>query len=323
MTHYETLGVERSATLEEIRTAYRRRLRQAHPDRGGSQEEAQRINTAYEAIGTAEARVVYDRRLDMQARGINVDGPHMAQPRQSTGTGTIPPEMWDLLAEVLMAQARAQAEARARAGAGGAASGPGASRSAGGVFTDPGFAGAGRPGGPRIVFGGGPFGPGGFGPGGQGGFGPGTFGPDVFREPRRLSMREVWLGGSSATRLRAAMFILSIVTLGVLPVITTVSTSSSVLPVVFLALMAWVAVTGSHRTVNGGLPSARSMLFLLYLGLSGLFGIIGLLFGQYNGALWVGFANLALLAVAAQTYVSFTFSRMREVLRERLAGDDA
>lgn len=321
MTHYETLGVERSATLEEIRTAYRRRLRQAHPDRGGSQEEAQRINTAYEAIGTAEARVVYDRRLDMQARGINVDGPHMAQPRQSTGTGTIPPEMWDLLAEVLMAQARAQAEARARSGGRGTATGPGAP---GGVFTDPGFAGAGRPGGPRIVFGGDPFRQGGgFGQGGHGGFGPGTFGPDVFREPRRLSMQEVWLGGSGATRLRAALFILSIVALGVLPVITTVSTANSVLPLVFLALMAWVAFTGSHRTVNGGLPSARSILFLLYLGLSGLFGIIGLLFGQYSGALWIGFANLALLAVAAQTYVSFTFSRMREVLRARLAGDDA
>lgn len=319
MTHYETLGVERSATLEEIRTAYRRRLRQAHPDRGGSQEEAQRINTAYEAIGTAEARVVYDRRLDMQARGINVDGPHMAQPRQSTGTGTIPPEMWDLLAEVLMAQARAQAEARARSGGRGTATGPGAP---GGVFTDPGFAGAGRPGGPRIVFGGDPFRQGG-GVGQGGGFGPGTFGPDVFREPRRLSMQEVWLGGSGATRLRAALFILSIVALGVLPVITTVSTANSVLPLVFLALMAWVAFTGSHRTVNGGLPSARSILFLLYLGLSGLFGIIGLLFGQYSGALWIGFANLALLAVAAQTYVSFTFSRMREVLRARLAGDDA
>lgn len=301
MTHYETLGVEESATVEEIRTAYRRRLRQAHPDRGGSQEDAQRINTAFEALGTPEARAAYDRRLEMQRRGINVDAPHMAQPRQSTGTGTIPPEMWDLLTEVLMAQARAQAEARARGGAGGSANAGGG---AGAHASGPLFG----PGGPRVVFGGGPFGPGMFGP------------QDIFREPRQLSMAEVWTGGAGATRLRGAMFVLTMVGLGVLPVVTSVSPANALVSLAFLALMTWIAFTGARRSVNAGLPTFRSVVFLLYLGLSGLFGIVGLLFGQYAGALWVGFANLALLALAAQTYVSFTFSRLREVMRARMAG---
>ncbi|MDO5697228.1 MAG: J domain-containing protein [Dermatophilus congolensis] len=313
MTHYETLGVEQSATADEIRTAYRRKLRQAHPDRGGSQADAQRINSAYEALGTPEARAAYDRRLDMQRRGINVDAPHMAQPRQSTGTGTIPPEMWDLLAEVLLAQARAQAQAGGRAGAG-RGTPYGAPRGS----ANPGFGvpgGMGGPGQPRIVFERGPFGP--------GAFGPGTFGPsDIFREPRKLSMNEVWLGGSAASRLRGAVFVLAMVSFIALGVISSVSSTNALLTSLLPAVMLWFAMSGSHRSVNAGLPTFRSILFLLYLGFSGLFGLVGLVFGLYAGALGIGFANLVLIALTAQTYVSFTFSRMREVMRDRMAGKD-
>jgi len=35
-THYEMLGVSATASAQELKTAYRRLLRQAHPDMGGS-----------------------------------------------------------------------------------------------------------------------------------------------------------------------------------------------------------------------------------------------------------------------------------------------
>jgi chromate transport protein ChrA len=44
------LGVSASATPEEIRTAYRARMRAAHPDRGGSHAEASRLTAARDRL---------------------------------------------------------------------------------------------------------------------------------------------------------------------------------------------------------------------------------------------------------------------------------
>ena len=44
------LGVGPDATREEIRTAYRKRISQAHPDRGGSAEAAARVNAARDVL---------------------------------------------------------------------------------------------------------------------------------------------------------------------------------------------------------------------------------------------------------------------------------
>lgn len=60
MTHYETLGVERSASAEEIKAAYRRRSSAAHPDKGGSDDEMQAVNRAYETLSDPERRKAYD-----------------------------------------------------------------------------------------------------------------------------------------------------------------------------------------------------------------------------------------------------------------------
>jgi hypothetical protein len=47
---YDVLGVTREASEHEIRAAYRRRVRDAHPDQGGSDEEFIAVRGAYEAI---------------------------------------------------------------------------------------------------------------------------------------------------------------------------------------------------------------------------------------------------------------------------------
>jgi hypothetical protein len=53
--HYEILGVKRSASVEEIRTAYRRAAKKAHPDQGGSNEAFRRLQAAAEFL-LAEAQ---------------------------------------------------------------------------------------------------------------------------------------------------------------------------------------------------------------------------------------------------------------------------
>ena len=47
---FDVLGIDSDADDEEIRRAYRRRVKAAHPDHGGSTAEFQRIRGAYEAL---------------------------------------------------------------------------------------------------------------------------------------------------------------------------------------------------------------------------------------------------------------------------------
>ena len=44
---FAVLGVPRNATLREIKRAYREKVKEAHPDRGGDREEFQQVREAY------------------------------------------------------------------------------------------------------------------------------------------------------------------------------------------------------------------------------------------------------------------------------------
>ncbi|MCC6405733.1 MAG: DnaJ domain-containing protein [Planctomycetes bacterium] len=62
--YYGVLGVPRDASVEAIRSAYRKLARKQHPDidkSAGSTERFQRINEAYEVLKDPEKRARYDR----------------------------------------------------------------------------------------------------------------------------------------------------------------------------------------------------------------------------------------------------------------------
>jgi len=60
-TPYEVLGVPASADQNELRRAYRRLLRETHPDTGGSADRFHAVQAAWERIGDPAARAQYDR----------------------------------------------------------------------------------------------------------------------------------------------------------------------------------------------------------------------------------------------------------------------
>lgn len=72
-TYYELLDVDRSAGIEEIKSAYRRISKLVHPDRGGTNGLFRQIQDAYDTLIDPERRAEYDRGLDRQP-GDDGDG---------------------------------------------------------------------------------------------------------------------------------------------------------------------------------------------------------------------------------------------------------
>ncbi|NHT17814.1 molecular chaperone DnaJ [Cellulomonas sp. IC4_254] len=76
--YYEVLGVERDATPEQIKKAYRRLARELHPDvagaDAGSEDRFKDVSRAYEVLSNPEKRRMYDLGADPSAPGGGMGG---------------------------------------------------------------------------------------------------------------------------------------------------------------------------------------------------------------------------------------------------------
>src|SRR5216117_1905821 len=86
--YYKSLGVERTASEEEISKAFRKLARQYHPDVAKEKKTAEakfkEINEAYEVLGDAEKRQRYD---ELGADWDRPGGPQTHNPWGQAGGG--------------------------------------------------------------------------------------------------------------------------------------------------------------------------------------------------------------------------------------------
>ncbi len=87
-THYEILGVPRTATQEQIKKRYRQLVRKYHPDVAEDKAAARlaflQISEAYQVLSDPDKRVIYDAEMDRQIAG---PPPRPSRPHPSSAGG--------------------------------------------------------------------------------------------------------------------------------------------------------------------------------------------------------------------------------------------
>lgn len=58
--YYKLLGVEKSASADEIKRAFRKKAHELHPDKGGDAEKFKKVNEAYQVLSDPQKRQQYD-----------------------------------------------------------------------------------------------------------------------------------------------------------------------------------------------------------------------------------------------------------------------
>jgi len=75
MDFYEILQVDCSASEEVIKSAYKKKAMEAHPDRGGTDEKFKQVKEAYETLSNKNKRMGYDLKYNKrQPRNFKIDG---------------------------------------------------------------------------------------------------------------------------------------------------------------------------------------------------------------------------------------------------------
>ncbi len=115
INYYQVLGVERSASASEIKSAYRKLAREQHPDVNRGSEKAARdfalLSLAYHTLIDPQERAFHDQQLDRGASGgsiLHSENPHAQRAREMQAR-------WDRVVNQILESDRRENMARQRA----------------------------------------------------------------------------------------------------------------------------------------------------------------------------------------------------------------
>jgi DnaJ-class molecular chaperone len=80
MDYYSALGLNRGATFEEIKKAYRSLAMKHHPDRGGDEKKFKEISAAYDVLSDPQKKQMYDMGVDPTNQGNKGGGFYQENP---------------------------------------------------------------------------------------------------------------------------------------------------------------------------------------------------------------------------------------------------
>ena len=114
--YYKVLGVKRSASRSEVKSAYRKLARLRHPDVNGGSEEAAHefalLSRAYSVLINPQERAYHDQQLTAQSAGggsfLRSDNPHAQRARAVQAR-------WDRVVNEVLERDRQESRERQRA----------------------------------------------------------------------------------------------------------------------------------------------------------------------------------------------------------------
>ena len=87
---YDVLLVDQTATLDEIKLAFKRRALQVHPDKGGSKEEFQLVYQAFETLVDPKVRRKYDHQARQSTAQKQCRQRHKTSKKRGNGSSAVP-----------------------------------------------------------------------------------------------------------------------------------------------------------------------------------------------------------------------------------------
>lgn len=91
INYYALLGVPSDASRTTIRSAYRVKVRDAHPDHGGDPEVFAQIAEAWEVLGNADERALYDADRSLRLRTSRPNRTRLPRDEEGRTPRTPPP----------------------------------------------------------------------------------------------------------------------------------------------------------------------------------------------------------------------------------------
>lgn len=88
--YYKQLGIPRNASPEQIKDAYRIKIKTTHPDKGGNEADAQNLNNIMAILSNENKRADYNRRLlNYERIKITKQSSYQQNAKKHTVTSTI------------------------------------------------------------------------------------------------------------------------------------------------------------------------------------------------------------------------------------------